>query len=1029
MDDQRPRIEAWLRSLAGPDDHPRRFTENLRILHPGSMEWLLESDDFTRWADNPGLALFCYGMAASGKSVLTASIVNELQKRHETDSTVGIAYVYITYSLAEYSKYARQLLCSILLQFSLRRQPLPEALTSLYADMTHHGREPRVEEIVQTIISTGRSYTKAFIIIDGLDQLGLDTQFDFPLAIATLHTKLRANIFATSRNESDFSYLLKNRDSTNSITLQMLTEESKLRDYVEEELRNLTHNKPGLLKKELQQQIIDQIVAHARGNFLIASQLIKILKSKSADPEQFVTMLQYPPQRLPRASNYHLNLDRIFDTTVERINSHPPKARELIFKAFLWTINVRKPLTTQALLHAITVDIGDKELDQYGLPRVEDVISLSLGLLTAQNDRVLCHRMIAKYLKEQVDKFFVDPDRLISDTCITYLNFEKLQSAPCVTKPQFEDQCRDYPLYNYAAKNWGHHARKASGVSPLTVEFLKSPRQPAVNFQAIQFSDDKEITELRGVTGLHLAAYFGLVDAVAQILEQKVFEAMVTDSLGRTPLWWAAKYGNELIAKVLLPHDTCTWHYMVRNGENGLARFILDAGQDVNMMDFWKLTALHVSAENTNAELAAILIAANAETETQDIHGITPLQKALNQLGLCGHGSPEFEIRRNFVDVLLKACPDTAKISVDGWRTAFSKHDSKTSTLVLSTNQHENGLVLRFTSGTPQYLLSIDENTERSLFHLDMSAWKWQEALQGGTRMPTEFKLKLGSNPNSQGDHFQIFLLEVDQEHWRYFISAAAQLADTNDTRKTTLWWNVMRDKSNNVDRWISRQHISNMSRVWIPKDGIDFFQRFIQELQERWLETCQSKQDELEHLRNTILETHKKKEDMNITSSLLQIGKDTIRFRNILQLQGEKAKLFSEEYHRKHGGVSSLKDLEGSIDNFTKATSQELNKLDEVSKDLLQMEFNLISIYEARKSTDLSSSMARLSWITFIFLPLTFISGLFGMNVDILESNPPWWWYFPFAGGIMTITFFAWMVSRWGMANDRLLGKKDLIG
>ncbi|KAL2193567.1 hypothetical protein P885DRAFT_81219 [Corynascus similis CBS 632.67] len=48
---------------------------------------------------------------------------------------------------------------------------------------------------------------------------------------------------------------------------------------------------------------------------------------------------------------------------------------------------------------------------------------------------------------------------------------------------------------------------------------------------------------------------------------------------------------------------------------------------------------------------------------------------------------------------------------------------------------------------------------------------------------------------------------------------------------------------------------------------------------------------------------------------------------------------------------------------------------------------------------------MKRLSWITFVFLPLMFIASLFGMNVDVLGSNPAWWIYVPFATGTMFLT------------------------
>ena len=40
-----------------------------------------------------------------------------------------------------------------------------------------------------------------------------------------------------------------------------------------------------------------------------------------------------------------------------------------------------------------------------------------------------------------------------------------------------------------------------------------------------------------------------------------------------------------------------------------------------------------------------------------------------------------------------------------------------------------------------------------------------------------------------------------------------------------------------------------------------------------------------------------------------------------------------------------------------------------------------------------LNESLWRLSWITFIFLPLTFITGIFGMNVDTFAHNPSIKW------------------------------------
>ncbi|KAH6838536.1 hypothetical protein B0I37DRAFT_240364 [Chaetomium sp. MPI-CAGE-AT-0009] len=56
---------------------------------------------------------------------------------------------------------------------------------------------------------------------------------------------------------------------------------------------------------------------------------------------------------------------------------------------------------------------------------------------------------------------------------------------------------------------------------------------------------------------------------------------------------------------------------------------------------------------------------------------------------------------------------------------------------------------------------------------------------------------------------------------------------------------------------------------------------------------------------------------------------------------------------------------------------------------------------------------MKRLTWITFIFLPLTFISTLFGMNVNVLDPPPPWWWYLPLALGTMFLCVGIWIIFK----------------
>jgi ankyrin repeat protein len=54
----------------------------------------------------------------------------------------------------------------------------------------------------------------------------------------------------------------------------------------------------------------------------------------------------------------------------------------------------------------------------------------------------------------------------------------------------------------------------------------------------------------RGITGVHLAAYFGLETAARLVLGG--IDPNMEDSDGRTPLWWAANNGHECFANMLL---------------------------------------------------------------------------------------------------------------------------------------------------------------------------------------------------------------------------------------------------------------------------------------------------------------------------------------------------------------------------------------------------------------------------------------------------------------------------------------------
>ncbi|KAK8205995.1 hypothetical protein IWZ01DRAFT_62690 [Phyllosticta capitalensis] len=98
------------------------------------------------------------------------------------------------------------------------------------------------------------------------------------------------------------------------------------------------------------------------------------------------------------------------------------------------------------------------------------------------------------------------------------------------------------------------------------------------------------------------------------------------------------------------------------------------------------------------------------------------------------------------------------------------------------------------------------------------------------------------------------------------------------------------------------------------------------------------------------------------------------------------------------------MKELtDEGLDEWLSSVPEDFDKLaNSVQEDLIKPTSNLsdmmyksVEIRDARQGLRMDASMWRLSWITFIFLPMTFLVSFFGMNVDTFQGNPSIKWYF----------------------------------
>ncbi|KAF2746894.1 hypothetical protein M011DRAFT_519517 [Sporormia fimetaria CBS 119925] len=100
---------------------------------------------------------------------------------------------------------------------------------------------------------------------------------------------------------------------------------------------------------------------------------------------------------------------------------------------------------------------------------------------------------------------------------------------------------------------------------------------------------------------------------------------------------------------------------------------------------------------------------------------------------------------------------------------------------------------------------------------------------------------------------------------------------------------------------------------------------------------------------------------------------------------------------------------LASSAEELEKLSSQFRAGVVSPTANLSDLMYKSVGIRDARHSLQLGLSMWRLSWITFIFLPLTFVCGFFGMNVSLFEPLPSVKWFF-----VASVPLFVAVIVGW---------------
>ena len=108
------------------------------------------------------------------------------------------------------------------------------------------------------------------------------------------------------------------------------------------------------------------------------------------------------------------------------------------------------------------------------------------------------------------------------------------------------------------------------------------------------------------------------------------------------------------------------------------------------------------------------------------------------------------------------------------------------------------------------------------------------------------------------------------------------------------------------------------------------------------------------------------------------------------------------------------------------------VNELQERVDRLTGIVTSEISIEDSRRGLEENHNMARITWLATVFIPLTFVSGLYSMNESISELKSTYGWYFltaiPFTLIVMAVGWVAGggSLAPWRAKNTK---QKGMIG
>ncbi|KAF2834849.1 hypothetical protein M501DRAFT_943318 [Patellaria atrata CBS 101060] len=210
------------------------------------------------------------------------------------------------------------------------------------------------------------------------------------------------------------------------------------------------------------------------------------------------------------------------------------------------------------------------------------------------------------------------------------------------------------------------------------------------------------------------------------------------------------------------------------------------------------------------------------------------------------------------------------------------------------------------------------------------------------------------------------------------------------------------------------------LSEDWLVDESMDLILKDIfkrlSHAWEKYLDRCETHVGILED------KIYENPADESRAPELWQNGNLWLKVEKLVYIHIDVAKEIKNEIKALVNDDSQDEWLENTVEDFEKLANLVQEDLVKPTANLSDLMYKSVEIRDSRHSIALGLSMWRLSWITFIFLPLTFMVGFFGMNVSTFsdESLPSIKWFFIAAIPFALVIVVGWYFVKHSLARNK---------